>query len=346
MDIKVVKENQRQSFNESVDHILQSWEWGEFRLKEGKIVTRLSLKPKTGPAKGYQLTFHHIPALNVTIGYMPRCHLPTKEVLDYLVTIGRDVKATFIKIEPAWPIEERRHAEFFEFENHQNIVPSKKPIFAKHTFVIDLTKSDHQLLAQMKPKTRYNLRLAQKRGVEVKEREDQQAFEEFLRLQRETAQRQGFYIHPDHYYRLMWQVLKPAKMAHLLVASYQKETLAAWLIFRFKKTIYYPYGSSSTQYKHLMASNLLAWEVIQLGKRLGCELFDFWGALGNNPQPTDPWYGFHRFKAGFGGQLVEFVGAYDLIINHSLYRLLTEMDKLRWTGLRWWARAKKLFLKS
>ena len=126
-----------------------------------------------------------------------------------------------------------------------------------------------------------------------------------------------------------------ADIAHLLIAYYQPhETagqipLVAWILFLYKDVLYYPYGASSDQYKQTMASNLIMWEAMKWGKKHGAKLFDLWGALGPNPDPNHSWYGFHRFKEGYGGELVEFVGSYDLVINPLLYSVYNVLYPLR-----------------
>jgi lipid II:glycine glycyltransferase (peptidoglycan interpeptide bridge formation enzyme) len=122
--------------------------------------------------------------------------------------------------------------------------------------------------------------------------------------------------------------------AHLLTAGYQGKTLATWILFVYKDTLYYPYGASSNEHRETMASNLMMWETIKFGKKLGLKKFDMWGALGPNPDPKDSWFGFHRFKLGYGGELVEFIGSYDLVINPILYQAYKITDKLRWIFLK------------
>jgi lipid II:glycine glycyltransferase (peptidoglycan interpeptide bridge formation enzyme) len=314
-------------------HIIQSWQWGDFREKTGIFVKRIGLFKNSILISSYQVTFHKIPKTNITIGYLPKSNLPEPEILDFLYELGQKEKVIFIKIEPNVE-KETQIKRVKELLLHKNIAQSPKPIFATHTFLIDLKKSEEELLKNMHPKTRYNIRLAQRHGVKVEEKDDQKSLEIFLKLQSQTTKRHKFYTHPDSYFRKMWKILKPQKMIHLLLASYKKEPLVTWMLFRFKDTIYYPYGGSAEIHKNLMASNLIAWEAIKLGKKLGCKVFDFWGALGENPNLKDPWYGFHRFKAGYGGKLIEFVGTYDLVINPILYKFFLMVDKIRWTLLK------------
>lgn len=311
------------------NHPLQSFEWGEFREKTGIKVIR---------GDRFQLTIHKIPHTPWNIGYLPKSLLPTKEMINELIKIGKQEKCIFIQLEPGvrkmedgkWKMEEL------------GLRPSFHPLFTKYTFILDLTKSEEELLAAMHPKTRYNIKVAQKHGVQIVEDNSNEAFETYLQLTKETTKRQKFYAHSEKYHRLMWETLRCAQgklskdklSAHLLLATYKNKTLAAWILFVLKDILYYPYGASSNEYRETMASNLTMWEAIKFGKKLGLKKFDMWGALGPNPDKNDPWYGFHRFKEGYGGDLVEFIGSYDLVINPFLYQLYKIADKVRWSLLR------------
>lgn len=280
--------------------------------------------------KAYQLTFHKVPKLNYTVGYFPKGPMPDATMVDCLSTIGREKNAAFIKIEPnveRLSIDDKRLAKL-------GLIKAKKALFTKYNFVLDLTRSEEQILAGMHPKTRYNIKVAQKKGVEVYESVGEKDFEIYLKLYFDTTKRQKYFGHTPHYHKLVWQTLKDAKMARVLIGKYQKKPLVAWMLLSFGDTLYYPYGGSSTEHKDVMASNLVAWEAIKIGKKLRLKNFDMWGALGPEPDTKDPWFGFHRFKAGYGAKHVEYIGTFDLVLNPTLYRLLSAADRLRWFLLR------------
>ncbi len=350
--IRFVPEKERAGWDWVVAHPLQSWAWGEFRTAMGIDVVRLAVtknntlaegtrpelaegtRPElaegTRPelAEGWQLTFHRVPYIPYTIGYFPKGPTITREMLAALETLGKQKRAIFIQLEPNsignWKLE----------IGNYGLRPSHHPLFTKHTFVLDLNKSEKELLKTMHPKTRYNIRLAQKHGVTVQEDNSPAAFDQYLQLVQETTSRQGFYAHNQTYHRRMWKTLRPAGIARLWTATYQGETLATWIIFIWKDTIYYPYGASSREHRDVMAPTLLLWEIARWGKRQGYRAFDLWGALGPNPDKHDPWYGFHRFKQGFNPDLVEFIGSFDLVLNPFLYRVYTVADRIRWKILK------------
>ncbi len=305
-------------------HPLQHPFWGEFREKTGvKVVNR----------NGLQLTIHSIPHTNLKIGYFPKGSDITQRMLDDILEIGKENNCIFIQIEPN---VEKEDAKKYNFKN---LYPSAHPIFTKYNFILDLTKSEEELLKNMSQKTRYNIRLAQKKGVKILEDNSDKAFAEYLKLTRETTQRQKFFAHNEKYHKALWETFKNNKdkefSIHLLKAVYNKETLVTWVLFVLGDALYYPYGASSEQYREVMASNLVMWEAIRLGKKLGLEKFDMWGAANVvDPRPDNIYYGFHRFKQGYGPRHVEYVGSFDLVINKKTYFIYKVLDKVRWFVLR------------
>lgn len=318
MDLRLITQQQKPAYNKLVTHVIQSWEWGEFRKSLGIPVLRYGIYHSNKLSIAFQLTLHKIPFTNQFVGYLPKGPKPDKELAQALKEIAEKYKCAFIKIEP----------NIESSEINSSFIKSHKPLFTKYNFVVDLTKSEDELLKNMHPKTRYNIRIAQKHGVKVEHRTDDQAFEIYLKLYFETTKRQGYHGHNEKYHCQAWQGLKQANMANLLIAFYQDKPLTAWMLLNFKDTLYYPYGGSSKLHPEVMANNLVAWEAIKLGKKLKLKTFDLWGALGPNANQKDPWYGFHRFKQGYGGKLVEYIGTYDLVFNWPVYMLFTAIDRL------------------
>lgn len=337
-----ITEKQKKEFNLLATHPLQSYEWGEFRQKTGVHVVRKGFFQKNKLTQILQLTIHPIPHTKWTIGYFPKSILPTQEVISELKNIGKAYNCILIQLEPNIIADEKSQSVMLSL----GLTTSAHPLFTRYTFQLDLTKSPEDLLKQMSQKTRYNIRVAIKHNVIVREEFSDDAFHAYLQLTKETTQRQGFFAHTQNYHKLMWESLKIERptlgakqdknilQAHLFVASFEKQPLTTWVVFTFHDTLYYPYGASSSQHREAMSSNLMMWDVIMYGKKMGLKTFDMWGSLGPNPDTKDPWYGFHRFKQGYGPELVEFVGSYDLVINPLLYQAYKIADKLRWLLLR------------
>ena len=324
MDLRLITDKQKSQYNKLVTHILQSYEWGEFRKQLGLPLLRYGIFENEKLINAFQLTLHKIPFTKNYVGYLPKGPLPNKQLADALTQIAKDNNCAFIKIEPDI---EKDQLSTPNSPLPTSFHPSPKPLFTKYNFVLDLTPSEEDLIKNMHQKTRYNIRVAQKKGVVVEERLDDKAFEIYLDLYFQTTKRQNYFGHNKHYHTLVWNILKEAGMARLLIASYNKEPLTAWMLLNFKDTLYYPYGGSSTLHRDVMASNLVAWEGIKLGKKLGLKKFDLWGALSPDANHKDPWFGFHRFKQGYGAKLLEYIGTFDMIFNYPLYKSFTTIDK-------------------
>ncbi|MDA1316668.1 MAG: peptidoglycan bridge formation glycyltransferase FemA/FemB family protein [bacterium] len=305
-----------QSYNMQVHHPLQSWQWGEARKETGLNVVRID---------GFTMTIHPVPHTPFKIGYIPRSANPSSDLIDKLVTYGKENNLIFIKFEP----DELHSSDVINLlTSHLNLRKSPHPLFPQWTQVLDLTLSNDDLMKQLKPKTRYNMRYAQKNNVIVKEMSTDEGFKLFSDLYFETCKRQHYHGHTPEYHRIVWENLKDG-IAHILIAFYNDEPLAAYELFYFDHKWYYPYGGSSEKHRKLMASNLLMWEAIQLGKSLGAYEFDMWGSLPPNYDEHDSWSGFTRFKEGYGTKFKQFVGSYDLVIKPFHYSLYNKVYKLR-----------------
>ncbi len=337
MTFSNIEENLSESFNNDAHHPLQSFEWGEFRKKTGVGIIRRGVISGNKVTNPYQVSVHKTPNFPYLIGYLPKGKLPSEEEIQELQKTGNENNLSFIQLEPNILADQKSGVS-------ENLKLSFHPLFTKYSFILDLTLSEEELLKNMHQKTRYNIRLSQRHGVNVKIDNSEKSFKEYLRLTNETTKRQRFYAHDEKYHKLMWETLgnkenasfNPNKLqAHLLRAEYKNKTLVTFVLFTFKDTLYYPYGASSDENREVMASPLTMWEAVRFGKNLGLSKFDMWGAANvPDPAPTNPYYGFHRFKEGFGAKLTEFVGSYDLVINPLNYRLLTVADKVRWAYLK------------
>lgn len=337
MQSQTITPEQKALYNAAVTHPLQSYEWGEFRKAEGINVIRKGCFEKNKLLSGFQLTIHKIPRTNFTIGYLPKGELPNKKLLTELTQIGKENNCIFIQLEPNVTTKQEKNGK--QKMKDLGLQSAAHPLFTKYTFVLDLTKSEEELLKDMHPKARYNIKVAKKHGVIVKENNAKQAFEEYWKLMKETTTRQKFYAHTKQYHELQWQTFFHDNdvnklTSHLFTAEYENKILTTLLFFIFHDTLYYPYGASSNEHRNVMHSNLAMWEGILFGKKLGLKKFDMWGALGEEPDKNDPWFGFHDFKRKFGPEHVEFIGSYDLMINPVLYQAYKLADKLRWLYLR------------
>ena len=319
-------------------HILQTKAWGDFKEAFGTEVVR---------AGGVQYTKHKIPFIGRYVAYCPRID-PTNIAFDELkeslkrnncVYINFDVPNVIIKASTqlgVWssifaPEKESR----LVFKNLQ-CVKSPKDTFARGNVLIDLTKSEAELLEDMHPKRRYNIKLAQKKGVKVKTDSSKAGFEVFYQLLKETATLQKYFIHPKEYYEKVWEILGPngEDKLEILTSYYEKTPLASWMLFFHDNVLYYPYGGSSAQMRDLHASELLGWEVMLYGKSNGCELFDMWGAAVEPLDEKDEYFGFTQFKQRYGGTHVVYLELHDYVCEPFWYALFNLANDIRWKILK------------
>ena len=328
MSIKLLTDKDQKKYNSVVIHPVQTWDWGEFQKSQSHTIFRFGVFDSKDKIKtAFTVSFHKIPKTKYSIGTILRGPNITEEILKTVRKIAQDQNAIFVKFEPDVSKTEASM-------NFPNLVVSPKVAFYPHTFKVDLTKTEEELLVNMHPKTRYNVRVANRYGVEVKEVTNDKGFEIYLKLLFDTTKRQGFYLHSQKYHRDLWKILKETDMPHIMLASYQGKVLSAFMLFKLKDQLFYPYGASLDINREVMAPTLMMWESIKLGQKMKCTTFDMWGCLGPDATEGENGFGFHRFKQGFNGQLFEYVGTYDYVINPTLYKLYNLVDKLRWRLLR------------
>lgn len=208
---------------------------------------------------------------------------------------------------------------------------STEQVQFRNTVVIDLTLPEETLMARMKQKTRYNVRLAQRKGLTVR-RGSLADLDILYRMYAETSLRDGFVIRDEGYYRLLWQTFlskdvptKPGDQpcAQVLVAEVDGEAVAALLVFHFAGKAWYLFGMSRDAHREKMPNHLLQWEAIRQAKAAGCRVYDLWGAPDDFVE-SDPLWGVYRFKEGLGGEVVRHLGAWDLPLRPFYYRLYTQ----------------------
>ncbi len=299
---------------------LQSWEWGEWQAGLGRQVKRLKFKVESGDtAATIQLIKTPLPFGKYYL-YAPYGPVMSEKYKGESIKLLQELRknfsdAIFVRIEP------KIQSSIFNLQSSifksSNIQPGK-------TLLVDLSKTEDRLLAEMHPKTRYNIKVAQKHGVEIKDEFDISVghglfAKEAVQLIAQTAQRQGFKGYSVGYYNKLIDFLAVKNRGdlqlHIYKAIYQNKILAAAIMLDFGRTRTFLFGGSSERDKNVMAPYLLHWQAMRDAAALGMQAYDFWGtetSSGDMP-------GFVRFKLGFGGREVEYSGAYDIIINRLWY---------------------------
>jgi peptidoglycan pentaglycine glycine transferase (the first glycine) len=323
-------------------HLLQSWEWGQFKEKYGWQAQRLSWFDSSGsPCAAAQILRRGLPlpilGSRAAVLYCPRGPALDwsntslrRQILTDLTELATQEGAIFLKIDPdialgyGLPSEQEAEDNPIGQTLCQEMVASgwrasSEQIQFRNTLKLDLSLPEEALLAGMKQKTRYNVRLAMRRGVIVRSG-SLEDLDLLYRLYAETSIRDGFVIRHVEYYKDAWGSFIDADLAQPLIAEVDGEPVAALVVFRFADTATYMYGMSSQAHREKMASHLLQWEAVRWAKKQGCTTYDFWGAP-EQLAPQDPMWGVYRFKQGFGARLVRTIGAMDYLIQPTLYWL-------------------------
>lgn len=321
-------------------HILQSWAWGELKASFGWSPVRIAAMQEREILAAAQVLFRSLPG-GLRTAYVPKGPLLDPAVQDTATADAltramhgacRRQHAISLKIEPDWP-ETPPALRWLEAQGFRASAETVQP---RRTVIVDLTDDEDDILARMKSKTRYNIRLAQRKGVVVSQGTAEH-IPLFHRLLQVTGQRAGFGVHTLDYYRQAWRLFAARDAVALFLANHEHTTLAAIMVFVWGKTAYYMYGGSSDEERQRMPTYLLQWEAMCWAKARGCEAYDLWGIPDVDEDEVGPDVaaaeetgvlstglgGLYRFKRGFGGREVRYVGAYDYAYNRLLYFLLT-----------------------
>ena len=326
-------------------HLLQSWAWGELKSRFGWTPLRVHVGEATA-----QILFRRLP-LGLSLAYIPKGPIVDWANLAQCCALfsiihaeAKKRRAILLKVEPnvalgATHLPSFDHAQdksashldsevakaAINFLTQAGFTPADT-IQPRTSLVIDLNGDEAAILAAMKQKTRYNIRLAEKRGVTVRQGSAADVAT-FHQLALVTAARDGFGVHSLDYYQAAYTLFSPNHCA-LLIAEFAKEPLAALIAFSQGQAAYYFYGASANEGRQLMPAYLLQWEAIRWAKSQGCTRYDLWGIPDADPttleaqfeQRHDGLWGVYRFKRGFGGQWVQSIGAYDYVYNPLLYQ--------------------------
>ena len=307
--------------------VLQTTHWGRLKASHGWNYFPLAVQDSGRIQAAALILYKKLAPLPATIAYSPRGPLySTPAALEALLQEGarlcRRKKALAWKMDPAidsgdtaWPGLAAQN-NLIRLDTGLDF-GGTQPRFV---MTLDLGPSAESLLMQMKSKTRYNVRYAMRKDVSVFRVKDRAQVDDFYLLLQETAERDRFTVRPPAYFHTLWEELVEHKLAHYFLAFHERTALAGAILFTLGRRAWYVYGASSSENRNLQASSLIQWEMIQFAKSLGCRIYDFRGVSGNL-DPEHPLYGLYRFKEGFGAQLKEYVGEYDLPISKGGYLL-------------------------
>lgn len=304
-------------------HVLQSWRWGVFKSRWGWSAERWALEEGGDVRAAVQLLRRPLGRLGCVL-YAPKGPLAAdtsayQAALALLERRACRLRALWVKADGD------PNRESLTLDAQRRLLRARGWRFSpvqvqfRNTALSEVQQGDEALLAQMKPKWRYNIRLAERRGVRIRvvhPISDADAHLLYM-MYAETAQRDGFAIRPEAYYADAWRTMA----ATALIAEHDGEALAGAVLFRFGARAWYFYGMSRSQGREHMPNHLIQWRALQWAREQGCAVYDWWGAPEREDDPDDPLSGVWRFKQGFGARLTEGIGAWDYTPYPALYAL-------------------------
>ena len=333
MDFRGATEQDRRRFDEYVARfetgdLLQSFEWGDLKSHGGWKPVRVIAERDGEIAAAASLLKRPIPKVGRCIMYAPRGPVLdttdsdlVRSFTDYLKQVAVKHSAILLKIDPPVPIEDTvseanlRAVGFkpIELKGFGGTQP-------KCVMQLDLAgRTEEDLLASFKPKWRYNIRLAEKKGVTVNMDCARDDLPTFYALLKETCARDGFLVRGISYFEDMWDALVPAGFMKLVLTYYEGEPVAGAIAYIFGDKAMYTYGASSNEHRNVMPNHLMQWTMIRWALAQGCKWYDFRGVSPNGSD--DHLRGLNRFKEGFSPRFVEYIGEYDLVLSPGWYWL-------------------------
>ncbi len=332
--MKIVNINQPEIINNFVAanqpaRFLQSWEWGEFQEKAGFKIFRLGAE-ENGKLVAVATLIKKPLFFGKSYFYCPRGPVMNYELritnyelfFEAIKDLAIKENCVFLRFEPDVELQSKIKNQKSKIFRTLDVQPSK-------TIILDLLQSEDELLKNMHPKTRYNIRLAEKKGVEIREAEPKE-FNDFWCLLDDTCKRDGFRVHEGEYYDKMLSLEckrkeneKTSLNIKLFFAVYNSRVIAANIVGFFGDTATYIHGASGNESRNVMAPYLLQWETIKLAKRLGYRHYDFYGI------DEKKWPGVTRFKRGFGGREAGYPGTFDMVFDKKWYNAYKVMRRVR-----------------
>ncbi|MFH1523508.1 MAG: peptidoglycan bridge formation glycyltransferase FemA/FemB family protein [Chloroflexota bacterium] len=336
-------------------HLLQTWEWSQVKAKYGwqpmpcvwYSLPYEGSEPSQGSVVAAAMVLKRTISLGGFTAKLSVLYIPKgpnldwndaslrQRVLNDLQVFAKRQGAIFVKIDPDVVLGTGvpRTDEAVEFNGGQDTRSelarrgwnfSRDQIQFRNTVLIDLSPSEDEMLARMKQKTRYNVRLAQKKGVKVRigTVDDLPLL---YRMYAETSVRDGFLIRGEDYYLTVWRTFGQSSMpfSEPLIAEVNGQPVAAISLFYFAEQAIYLFGMSCDEHREKMPNYLLQWEAMRRAKALGCQVYNLWGAPDEFDESDGLW-GVFRFKEGLGGYVSRTVGAWDFPARPIMYKLYTQ----------------------
>jgi peptidoglycan pentaglycine glycine transferase (the first glycine) len=308
--------------------VTHSYGWGELKGAFGWRPYRVAVFDGIETVGAAQVLARRIPVLGGSLLYAPRgllCDYADGQAAGALVDatgeFAQKVGAVMLKAEPMVP--EGGDVSVLEGLGFRR---THKGVQPKTTLALDLTQTEDELLSGMHRRTRYNARLALRKGVEITDGNGAEHLGAFYKMLEETSERKHFLVHNKGYYDRILELFGPT--GRIFLARYEGMIISGAFVLRYGKYAYYSYGASRREHSETKSTQAVQWAAVRWAKASGCEVYDFWG-VPEDPAPDHPLYGVYKFKTGFGGDIVKYVGAYDLPLKPFRYRLTAAALKLQ-----------------
>ncbi len=320
-------------------NITQSYEWGELTPDLGGEALRIGVVDDQGNLCAAMLTLiSPIPILRRMYFYAPRGPVTDEPdspamtvLLNFVKAEARKRGAFMLKIEPS---VEDGNTGWLTALHKRGFRPTPYSSHFRHEWVLDLRPDEKTLLAGMKEKWRYNIRLAGRKGVSVRRGEGQADIDTFYRLYETTSTRDEFFIHDKTHYENVMRLYSQGDRAALFLAEYEGEAVAGIIVLRFGRWSWYMYGASSNEHRNLMPNHLLQWNAMQWARSHGCWYYNFRGIPDVLEEGEDLW-GVYVFKRGFGGYALRSLETHDLVYQPLIYAAYRRLlDVKRWRDRR------------
>jgi peptidoglycan pentaglycine glycine transferase (the first glycine) len=339
MEARIITD--RQQWNDFVAtseccNITQSFEWGELAPHLGAEAMRVGVVDDQGKLCAAMLVLiSTAPVIRRTYFYAPRGPViddpdtPAMTVLlNFVKAEARKRGAFMLKVEPSvadgdacWLVALRK----------RGFQPTPYASHIRHEWVLDLRPDEKTLLAGMKEKWRYNIRLAARKGITVRQGQGQTDLDTFYRIYQTTSERDQFFIHNKEHYEDVMRLFGEGERAALFLAEYEGEAIAGIIVLRFGRWSWYMYGASSNEHRNLMPNHLLQWNGMQWAKAHDCWYYNFRGIPDILEEGQELW-GVYVFKRGFGGYAIRSLETHDLAyqpVIYAVYRRLLDLKRWR-----------------
>lgn len=317
-------------------NFMQTPNWAEIKenWKKEFIIVRNKENKITGTMS---ILLRKVPIINRYIMYAPRgfiCETNDKETLEKLTNKAKEIakkyKAFIFILDPDVTNEDQKFKNIMTdlgYKMKKNIKRSNDVIQPKYLYKLNIkNKNEEEVMKLFSQKTRYNIKLAIKKGVKIREG-DIKDINTFFKIMKETGKRDNFYVRKKTYYEKVYKEMSK-EHAKILIAEYKNTEIAAAMPIMYGNKVWYLYGGSTNKYRNLMPNYLLQWEMIKLAINLKCETYDF-GGISGYMNTNSKSYGVYRFKKGFNGEIFECINELYIIFNPIINFIWNILFKIR-----------------